>query len=247
LGIIRANPVEYVQRYGSSLKTSRELPDFVLDIKPPAGVVLAADYQYNQVHELEGDLQALRLVDLEREGLAEYRAQLQRLGINYMGQAAVAAELNATTAAAASSSYISNVNVISPASTASTSIHQQYTNSNYNNATTSVAAAYYNQHHNQLQQQQQQQYQSYYVGGGVGVGHGQHGHGIVSELFSQIDRDLNGRISVDEAEKLLLKLNSRLGRRFGEDDIKRFFYALDTNRDGTIDLQEFRCAFERVL
>lgn len=69
----------------------------MLDIKPPAGVVLAADYQYNQVPELEGDVQAMRLVDLEREGLTEYRAQLQRMGINYLGPAGIAAELNALT------------------------------------------------------------------------------------------------------------------------------------------------------
>lgn len=43
LGIVRANPVEYVQRYGSSLKRSIELPSFVKEIKPPDGVVLAAD------------------------------------------------------------------------------------------------------------------------------------------------------------------------------------------------------------
>lgn len=106
MGIIRANPVEYVQRYGSSLKTTRDLPDFVLDIKPPAGVVLAADYQYNQVHELEGDLQALRLVDLEREGLTEYRSQLQRLGINYVGPAGVQAEVNNALAAVSSQSNV---------------------------------------------------------------------------------------------------------------------------------------------
>lgn len=81
LGIIRANPVEYVKRYGASLKPARELPDFVLDIKPPNGVVLAADYQYNgpqNTPELEGDVHALRLIDLERAGLGEYRAQLDR-------------------------------------------------------------------------------------------------------------------------------------------------------------------------
>lgn len=43
LGIVRANPVEYVQRYGSSLKRSIELPSFVKEIKPPDGVILAAD------------------------------------------------------------------------------------------------------------------------------------------------------------------------------------------------------------
>lgn len=70
-----------MKRYGTSLKTARELPDFVLDIKPPNGVVLAADYQYNgppSPPELEGDLHALGLIDLERTGLGEYRAQLDR-------------------------------------------------------------------------------------------------------------------------------------------------------------------------
>jgi hypothetical protein len=33
LGVIRANPAEYVQRYGATLKTARELPSFVLEIK----------------------------------------------------------------------------------------------------------------------------------------------------------------------------------------------------------------------
>ena len=79
LGIIRANPAEYVARYGPSLKTSSELPDFVLDIKPPSGVILAADYKPSSVPELEGDLHALNLIDLEKEGLAEYRSQLLRL------------------------------------------------------------------------------------------------------------------------------------------------------------------------
>ena len=30
LGIVRANPVEYVQRFGSSLKVSKDLPKFVI-------------------------------------------------------------------------------------------------------------------------------------------------------------------------------------------------------------------------
>jgi hypothetical protein len=73
LGVIRANPAEYVQRYGSCLKTARELPSFVLDIKPASGLVLAADHVPNLVHELVGDLHALSLIDLDREGLGEYK------------------------------------------------------------------------------------------------------------------------------------------------------------------------------
>lgn len=72
LGVITANPVEYVQTYGSTLKNSSDLPEFVLDIKAPEGLTLAADYKSQSVHELEGDLHALKLIDLNKEGLGQY-------------------------------------------------------------------------------------------------------------------------------------------------------------------------------
>lgn len=83
LGVIKANPVEYINRYGDSLTISSQLPHFVREIKNPRGLVLAADLQenHNKSHELYGDVQALGLVDLEREGLGEYRDQLSRLGV----------------------------------------------------------------------------------------------------------------------------------------------------------------------
>jgi Ca2+-binding EF-hand superfamily protein len=56
-----------------------ELPPFVKEIKPPAGVVLAADSNSTTVYELEGDVYALNLVDLEREGLVEYRYLLKQV------------------------------------------------------------------------------------------------------------------------------------------------------------------------
>ena len=98
LGVIRANPVEYVQRYGAELKVSSALPQFVLDIKTPADVgVLAADYQAKALMELEGQLEGFAFVDLDKEGLSEYRAFLLSKGIKDLGAAgatssAVAAE-----------------------------------------------------------------------------------------------------------------------------------------------------------
>ena len=76
LGVIRANPVEYVERYGASLKTHVEFPDFVREIRPPAGVVLAAEWSAPSLIDLEGDIQALNLIDLDANGLGEYRAWL---------------------------------------------------------------------------------------------------------------------------------------------------------------------------
>jgi hypothetical protein len=98
-----------VQRYGPLLKTSRDLPNFVLDIKTPEGIVLAADYKYNALHELEGEVSALKLVDLEREGLGEYRSYLQRLGISYVGASNVNSTLSQF-APASASSYGDSVN-----------------------------------------------------------------------------------------------------------------------------------------
>ena len=167
LGIIRANPAEYVQRYGASLKKVNELPEFVLEIRPPQGVVLAADYQQRSVYELEGDIHALSLIDLDREGLGEYRSYLNGLGSN-----------------------------------AGSTITLQSKSSNDPDVEL-----------------------------------------LIEQIFKLVDRNNNGRINIEDAEKTLLRLNSRLHRQYGEDDVRAFFSALDVNHDGTLDLEEFKKAF----
>jgi len=281
LGVIRANPVEYVQRYGTSLKTSRELPDFVLDIKTPEGIVLAADYKYNTVHELEGEVAALKLVDLDREGLSEYRSYLQRLGISYVGAQNVLQ--------AASQLNTSNVNISSTQQTYQETTTVVSSTSNGGGATASGYEAYggstaTNNGHSQYQQyttsgshQQPQQQQDYnyttnvsgsYENSAQAYGYGAppvnphntassqqrsgseraiNAREVIADLFASIDRDRSGRMTYDEAERLLLRLNSKLNRSFGEHDVRAFFQTIDLNRDGSIDLKEFRAAFERQL
>lgn len=246
--MIRANPVEYVQRYGTTLKTSRELPEFVLDIKTPEGIVLAADYKYNTVHELEGEVAALKLVDLDREGLSEYRSYLQRLGISYVGAANVASSVNLggqsveysnnLGAAATSSTYYS-------ASTTGGANANANSNANAGGYVTSNSAGF-NSVYNSAQGSAYGGVVSYGSSSSSGTG-SVNKNAIVAELFAQVDRDHNGRISINEAEKLLLKLNSRLNRNYGENEVRDFFRRLDTNRDNYIDLNEFRVAFERLL
>lgn len=165
------------------MKTSQELPQFVLDIKPPSGVVLASEYTYNPVHELEGDLEALKLVDLEREGLTEYRPQLLN---NY-------------------------------------SFNDSYLNMSNNG--TLIDSSY----STSLQ---------YFTPTALST---------IEQIFSTIDIDSNGNISVEEAEKILLRLNSRLNRNYGENEVSHFFHSLDSNRDGNINLNEFKAAFQRLL
>ena len=46
LGVVRANPLDYVQRYGASVRDVTSLPDYVLTIPTPKDVgVLAAERQ----------------------------------------------------------------------------------------------------------------------------------------------------------------------------------------------------------
>lgn len=79
LGVVRANPAEYVEKYGSTLVT--EMPEFVKEIATPAEVgVLAADYKAKSLVELEGELEGFQYVDLDKEGLGEYRSYLSNLG-----------------------------------------------------------------------------------------------------------------------------------------------------------------------
>jgi Ca2+-binding EF-hand superfamily protein len=212
-----------VARYGNSLKTARELPPFVLEIKPPAGVVLAADYQYNSIYELEGDIQALRLIDLDREGLSEYRSLVQRLAVGapvaqqqhqqQQLDSSIVTSLNANSNAtsaipsALTSAVAAATSVLPPATPVYSEIGSVSTTPN--------------QQHLSNQNSQ-----------------------LVYEVFNALDRDHNGQLTVDEAERLLLRLNSRLGRRYGEDDVKRFFEAIDLNKDGKIEVSEFRRVFE---
>jgi hypothetical protein len=184
-------------------------------------LTLAADYEHDGVHELEGDLQAFRLVDLDAEGLSEYRPQLQRQGINYIGAAAVAAQIAAEAAESNSSDAAAAADVAStpaPASRANTATVSESIRASTHTLTRSQVSLVGNPN----------------------------AEAIIEDIFRQVDLDHNSRLSVEEAEKVLLRLNSRLGRRYGEDDVASFFRTLDTNKDGSIDLNEFRVAFERL-
>ncbi len=66
---------------GTLIPTS-SLPQWVLDIPTPEGLVLAANVKPRGVHELEGDASALEAlknyVDLDKEGLSVYKDFLNK-------------------------------------------------------------------------------------------------------------------------------------------------------------------------
>lgn len=79
LGVVRANPSDFSSRYGSEIKQFYELPDYVRYLQKPHGLVLSADMGETRC-ELVGDLYALSLIDLDKEGLSEYKSSVQPTG-----------------------------------------------------------------------------------------------------------------------------------------------------------------------
>lgn len=239
MGIIRANPVDYINRYRHLLKTSNQLPSFVTDIPTPEGLTLAANYYYNPVHELEGDVDALRLINLDREGLSEYKSYLANLltnSKNYSNsnqqQYLRSPHKNnnyqqnffATSPVGASTLGSTIVSSLSPfVATTVGDANSNYMSKSITRETTSVTGC---ETPKNLAQQSTSPLNEF-----------------IQNLFRTIDLDQNGRISVSEAEKILLRINSRLDRKYGEDDVEALFQTLDVDRDGTIDFQEFKAGF----
>jgi hypothetical protein len=60
-----------------------------------------------------------------------------------------------------------------------------------------------------------------------------------------IDADASGAITKAEAERIVLRLNSRLRRAYGENDVKAFFSSLTEN--DSITQAEFVAAFQRMV
>jgi Ca2+-binding EF-hand superfamily protein len=71
----------------------------------------------------------------------------------------------------------------------------------------------------------------------------------IEKIFNKIDRDHDGRMSEDDMGRILLRLNSRLGRSYGEDELIQFFKKLHVKEDGVNELtvEEFSKAFEKSV
>ena len=211
LGVIRANPVEYVQRYGAELKVSTALPQFVLDIKTPADVgVLAADYKSKALLELEGQLEGFAFVDLDKEGLSEYRAYLLGLGIKDLGAASASASASVSASVSASASASKSVSA-SAASSVSTAVSASASSNKSAGSVATLSASE-----------------------------------IAYKIFAMIDVDNSGEITVEEAEQVVLKLNSRLQRSYGEVEVKQFFAAVSGGAEKITKLQ-FGSAFDKLI
>lgn len=81
LGVVDQNPDEYKKLYANELFDANELPVFINKISAPHGLPLAHNVPRKDFFDLEGDLQAFKYIDLDKEGLSEYRDFLTSRGI----------------------------------------------------------------------------------------------------------------------------------------------------------------------
>lgn len=79
LGVTKTNPDEYVKKYGHNLNSPSELPNFVHEIKAPDDITLAADHEPKI--ELYGDVEALKLIDLDKENLSEFKGYVKNVEV----------------------------------------------------------------------------------------------------------------------------------------------------------------------
>lgn len=81
LGVVDADPAEYLRRYKDELLPADKLPDFIKQVKPPSNLKLAADLGPSRPYELEGDIEVFRHINLEKVGMTEYKEFLASKGI----------------------------------------------------------------------------------------------------------------------------------------------------------------------
>jgi len=220
LGVIRANPIEYIERYGPNLKTKHELPEYVLDIKNP--VDLAAETNDEVKIELVGDVDALNLIDLDKEGLSMYKNLLKKSGD------LLSARPNVPPSFTQENAEISPVNYFNrqqPLKSAASSFVGSHFNSELNVPNVDPESTIISSSSNVVESNLAETLES-----------------SIEQIFRLVDYNNTGRINAEDAEKTLLRLNSRLKRSYSENEVLEFFSTLHVV-DGTIDLNEFKRAF----
>lgn len=230
------------------------------------GIELAANQRGDvNAHELYGDVEALRLVDLDREGLSTYRDQLNRTQSSSAAAAQETPIVSTSTAAnngnqprtASQYDLAASIQITIPSTYSPQQQFYGIARNNFGPTHSTLEGVHHQRQrpgvsapkspsiHRQIQQQQQQQQAKKTSNNKIAPV--EEANNTSSEKLSEMIDELFGleadsRLSVEEAEKSLLRVNSRLGRRLGEDDVKLFFAKLDVKCDGTIGSNDFKSA-----
>jgi len=81
LGIVKVDPEAYSKEYGSTMKPTLQMLNLTKNIKQVDRVKLASDQDAKYFMGLVGDVHALCMIDLEKEGLGAYKKFLEENSI----------------------------------------------------------------------------------------------------------------------------------------------------------------------
>ncbi|RNA19890.1 hypothetical protein BpHYR1_024240 [Brachionus plicatilis] len=153
-GIFNTDPIKYSSKFKSELTT--KFPKFAEQIPRPRGITLATE-QNDYLPELIGDVEALKMVDLDRAGLSEYKDYLrQKFALN------------------------SKTDLVDE---------------------------------------------------------------IAFNLFESLDKLKTGLVKVEDAHQVLFGLNKCFGKKFSENELKKYLKSLDQDFDDKLNFNQFSSAY----
>lgn len=231
----------------------------MLDIKTPEGLVLAADQSNincGVTHELEGDLEALKLVDLDREGLGEYKSYLQKLGscnnlnnLNSNSTNSISNNCNDNNNGNSNNdNNNNNITAVTPLPPSRSSTRPSLTRNSATASRTSLfreSSSSFSAHKSSSSSLGTPKPSILKNSNSVTS------FAILSfeDVFNTLNTDAQGTINIDEAARELMKINSRLGK-YDDDELRTFinrFRAVSINSDNRVNLKEFKNAFNATL
>ena len=78
VGVENADPIAYKKKYGNNLTAKSKLPDYVKELDKESGFEEYCNEILRNNQELEGDIEALKYVDLDKEGLSKYKKYVDK-------------------------------------------------------------------------------------------------------------------------------------------------------------------------
>lgn len=214
LGVNRVDPNDYIKNFGDTLKDPADLPSFVNEIKTPDGIVLAAHEPKktttNAYYDLEGDIHALDYIDLEKEGLGEYKSYLKQNNIN---------DNNTKSNWNSSSSSHESIDV------------QLSQEENTSNKTSDFFASSSDSSKTLNEKLSAKQPDAKIV------------DRLIEQIFHIVDKRGDGRITKDEAQRTLSRINTRMSKQYDEKAVNDYFSSLCTDY---LDYENFRAAFIKI-
>ena len=253
MGIIHADPNEYVKKYGDTLKNVNEFKHYLNEIEAHASYQNLASIDSNSdskvPYELEGSIEALEHVDLVKEGLGEYKEYLfeylqakKSLSKNKVEEAKSPVLINFPS----ESKHQSNV----PKENffRQENVNKEFKNEKsfssemsliYNNKTNNNSSEFWDSLGWNDQTESIHELTIPSLEDDL--------NRLIEQIFELIDKKGKGCISYAQAESFFLKLNNDLN---GEKDDKRnileYFQSLNKTKRQHLDLNDFKKVFLEI-